>query len=111
MARPRANPHTRPWRQWYTLTVWRNRRAHQLLIEPTCRSCRQQRKLTAASVVDHIEPHGDNWNAFMLNEVQSLCAACHNAKLGLQYRGYDARDVGADGLPRDASHPFNVGHK
>jgi hypothetical protein len=32
-----------------------------------------------ATVADHIEPHGGNWNLFLTGKLQSLCEHCHNS--------------------------------
>lgn len=99
-----------PRRTWYGLQIWRNRRAHQLRIEPLCQLCLKAGKTTAAVVADHIEDHHGNWNCFRLGELQSLCEACHERKhgrLGPAYRG--SKEVDANGFPVDPHHPFNKG--
>jgi hypothetical protein len=54
-----------------------------------------------ATVADHIEPHGGNWNLFLTGKLQSLCEHCHNSSkrridLGTAPRPY----FGEDGYPR-----------
>jgi hypothetical protein len=89
----------------YGTRKWRNRRAHQLRIEPLCRMCAAEDKVVAATVADHIEPwHGDV-NKFWLGPLQSLCSHCHESrKKHLERRGY-LPDVGPDGWPLDPRHP------
>jgi 5-methylcytosine-specific restriction endonuclease McrA len=58
-----------------------------------------------ATVADHINPHDGDWNRFMLDPLQSLCASCHSsAKAIIDKRGY-AVDIGPDGWPLDPKHP------
>lgn len=92
-------------RHWYMDKRWRARRAHQLKIEPLCRYCSAEGRTTAATVVDHVEPHRGDVNKFLLGAVQSLCEPCHNKrKQQIERRGfYDG--VGVDGLPLDPNHP------
>ena len=52
-------------RRIYDTPQWRKLRAAQLKREPACRLCRQVRRTTKATVVDHIRPHrGDLALAF-----------------------------------------------
>jgi 5-methylcytosine-specific restriction endonuclease McrA len=90
------------------LQRWRRLAKHQLAIEPLCRSCKEQGRITPAAVADHIVDHKGDWNRFILGELQSLCASCHAQKNGVVERGYSTA-TGVDGLPIDPRHPFNVG--
>jgi hypothetical protein len=64
---------------------------------------------TPATVADHIIPHRNDPNSFILGAVQSLCASCHNrVKKQLEKRGYDTA-VGSDGYPIDPRHPAYAG--
>jgi 5-methylcytosine-specific restriction enzyme A len=84
---------------------WRKRARHQLQIEPLCRMCASEGRITAASVVDHIIPHRGDINSFWLGELQSLCTFHHNStKKIIEQRGYDPA-IGADGWPLDPRHP------
>jgi 5-methylcytosine-specific restriction enzyme A len=85
---------------------WRKRARHQLQIEPLCRMCKSEGRITAASVVDHVQRHEGNINEFMLGKLQSLCAHCHSsAKAVIEKRGYDPA-IGVDGAPLDPRHPI-----
>jgi hypothetical protein len=53
------------------------------------------------------DDRGD-WNAFRLGPLQSLCFDCHKRKWADDSHGYHC-DIGDDGMPIDASHPFNQG--
>ena len=94
-----------PRRVWYGTQLWKNRRAHQLRVEPLCRLCMEQGRITPATVADHIEPHLGDYNKFVLNELRSLCAPCHDALQGFVHKGYQP-EIGVDGYPIDSNHPF-----
>ncbi|MBV4424309.1 HNH endonuclease [Clostridium tyrobutyricum] len=60
---------------------WRIARSRYLKAHPLCVRCKEENKLTKATVVDHIKPHrGDRvlfWNE---SNWQSLCKRCHDIK-------------------------------
>jgi 5-methylcytosine-specific restriction protein A len=86
-------------RDWYQLECWRKTRRHQLMIEPLCQQCHREGRITAATVVDHVRPCGDDWTEFRTGEIQSLCARCHAEKT-LRERGHRPRlRFGFDGAP------------
>jgi 5-methylcytosine-specific restriction protein A len=105
-ARLLAPAQTLPWKEWYGLLVWKTLRAHQLREHPLCAWCLKQGKVVPATVADHIEPHGGDWNKFRTGELQSLCVDCHQPKWAEDRRGY-SRQIGDDGYPVDPRHPFN----
>lgn len=59
---------------------WQTYRKRFLMNNPLCEYCLEQNRITAATVVDHIEPHrGDEdlfWNT---DNHQSLCTPCHSS--------------------------------
>ena len=63
---------------------WRSARERFLRKNPLCVKCRENGKLTPATVVDHIIPHrGDPilfWNE---KNWQPLCKDCHGVKTGI----------------------------
>jgi hypothetical protein len=62
--------------------------------------------VTAASVVDHVEPHWGDWAAFVTGKLQSLWEPSHkSAKRQIELRGYRC-DIGLDGFPTDPNHPI-----
>jgi 5-methylcytosine-specific restriction endonuclease McrA len=84
---------------------WQRRRRLQLRLEPLCRMCAQQGRVTAAEVADHIEPHRYDINKFILGKLQSLCQGCHSKiKQQREVNGFSC-EIGADGFPTDAAHP------
>ncbi|MEJ1161428.1 hypothetical protein [Prosthecomicrobium sp. N25] len=65
--------------------------------------------MTAARIVDHVEPHKGDPIAFYCSPLQSLCDPCHSrTKQGIERRGYDTTP-GLDGWPIDPAHPANRG--
>jgi 5-methylcytosine-specific restriction enzyme A len=95
-----------PRKTWYGTQIWRNRRAHQLRIEPLCVLCEVEGRLTPATVADHFPAHNDDYTAFVRGPLRSLCAACHDALQGFKHKGYSS-EIGLDGYPIDPAHPFN----
>jgi len=83
-------------------------RLQQLAIEPLCRLCKRQGKVTPANVVDHIEKHFGDPEKFWCGELQSVCRNCHEVRKKFsESRGYD-RAIGTDGWPVDPNHPANL---
>lgn len=76
---------------------------------PLCVYCLQVGKTTPATVTDHIVPHMGNLELFWdQSNFQPLCKHCHDSvKTMEEARGY-AVGCGADGLPVDGNHPWNV---
>ncbi|RFB28226.1 HNH endonuclease [Brevibacillus sp. VP] len=71
---------------------WRKARKSFLSSNPLCVHCKEQRKLTAATVIDHIIPHkGDMVLFWDENNWQSLCASCHNRKTAREDGGFGNR--------------------
>jgi 5-methylcytosine-specific restriction enzyme A len=94
-----------PRKTWYGLQLWRNRRAHQLQVEPLCSICQAEGRITGATVADHNPPHKDDYNQFVTGPLRSLCSPCHDALQGFTHKPYRS-DVGVDGFPLDPAHPF-----
>lgn len=60
----------------YNSTAWRKLRLQVLREYPICNNC----KRLPSTVADHITPvrlGGDFWD---INNLQGLCASCHNSK-------------------------------
>jgi len=113
MPRPKPNPHTVDPRRWYGFGEHRKRAKHQLRVEPTCRMCAAEGRITAAEVADHIAPVVDRtrvagYERFRLGELQSLCRAHHDsAKRKTDRAGFDGA-CDETGWPKDPRHPWNV---
>ncbi len=86
----------------------------QLLREPTCRFCREERgQAVPATVLDHIQPFrkasgdidfklwGDPKNH------RSLCKPCHDARGATSRRDEKPPGAASDGRPLDPAHPWN----
>lgn len=58
---------------------WQRARAAFLAEHPLCVMCEREGRVTAATVVDHIDPHrGDMEKFWDSSQWQSLCASHHN---------------------------------
>jgi 5-methylcytosine-specific restriction enzyme A len=105
--RKTASSPDRGWRDWYQLLRWRRIAKNQLRREPICRRCLERGIVRPATVADHIEPHGGDWNRFILGKLQSLCADCHDRSKQFEDRHGYRKEVGEDGWPIDPKHPIN----
>jgi hypothetical protein len=96
MAARRSRPHADP-RQWYQLERWRRLRRAHLRTQPLCIACLKRSRVMIATIVDHVQDHGGDWNKFLTEPLQSLCRDCHELKHGRLL----ARPVviGVDGWP------------
>ena len=92
---PRIKKHTpRPWlpehkphegyrhhnTKFYQSTQWRKVRSLKLQQNPTCEECERNGRLTPAQMVDHITPINKGGAMLDMENLQSLCNACHNRK-------------------------------
>lgn len=76
-------------------------RESQLNAEPLCRFCLDAEDVVVATVADHVVPHrGDEGLFYDPDNLQSLCAACHNSTKQRIELGQDIVTFGADGWPR-----------
>lgn len=96
------------WRRLYFTKAWKALRVAQLVAEPFCKYCETIGKLEAATVCDHKIPHkGDRDLFFDPENLQSLCAPCHDSgKAREEGRGFSVASD-ADGYPLDSNHPIN----
>jgi 5-methylcytosine-specific restriction protein A len=97
----------------YNTKAWRKLRTYKLSLNPLCQYCLPSR-LTAATVVDHVEPISKGGAVFDLENLKSSCVPCHSRKTA---RGPEAgaartqkpsKGCGLDGLPTDEKHPWNA---
>lgn len=86
-------------RKLYASARWKATRLAQLADEPLCRMCAQVGRTTAATIVDHLEPHRGDPEAFWASPLQSVCKPCHDRHAQRRDRGGDIRAIGADGWP------------
>jgi len=60
---------------------WRKASKQYLKVNPLCKHCEREGKLTKATVVDHIIPHrGDKVLFWDESNWQPLCKRCHDRK-------------------------------
>ena len=99
------------WQKLYSKQRWTKIALHQLHTHPLCVMCEEQGITLEANVADHIVPHHGDPQLFWFGKLQSLCWGHHNSsKKQIENKGY-VNDIGADGFPTDAAHPFNVASK
>ncbi len=68
-------------RQWIHSPRWRKASRIFLDEHPLCAECKRKGKVTAAYLVDHIIPHGGNYDLFWdESNWQSMCNPCHEEK-------------------------------
>ena len=81
-----------------------NVRLLHLSANPLCILCNEHGRVTAATVVDHIRPHkGDEQLFFNPDNLQSLCAPCHDGPVQQMEQGTYQPHVGIDGWPIEHS--------
>jgi 5-methylcytosine-specific restriction protein A len=68
---------------FYNGTPWRKLRAVKLRMKPICEECYRQRRLTPATIVDHIQDIATRPDLRLdMENLQSICIFCHNRKHG-----------------------------
>lgn len=72
----------------YFTSAWRNLREYFLSKNPLCIECAKAGYVTEAQVVDHIKPVSEGGEMLDINNLQPLCAACHNKKHGDRTQKY-----------------------
>ena len=79
---------------------WQKSRAEYLLTHPLCTYCTTENKVTAAAVVDHIQPHRGLAALFWdQSNWQPLCKACHDGRKQAEEHGTHRPGCDADGNP------------
>ena len=107
-------PEAAEYRKLYKRPEWRRLREHALLRDQfTCQRCKCMLKRGKAhnqsAVVHHRKPHkGDLDLFFDIDNLVSVCKACHDGPIqSEEVRGYD-KAIGEDGWPIDPNHPAAV---
>lgn len=95
-------------KRMYDTARWRALRKAFLDEHPLCALCAKAGKIEAADTVDHVRPHkGDPILFWDWDNLQSLCAPCHDSiKRQQEHRGFSGA-ADRDGLPIDPKHPWN----
>ena len=87
---------------------WRKARAAFLAEHPLCDYCEREGRITAANVVDHVQPHrGDPALFWDAENWQPLCKPHHDRTKQLEERGKIDGACGIDGQPLSPAHPWN----
>jgi 5-methylcytosine-specific restriction protein A len=97
----RERQRTQPWRAWYGLPIWKQIRKQQLHAKPLCERCEAKGRVTAATVVNHVDRHRGNWQRFITGPFESLCKSCHDRDAQAEERGTPFKDPGPDGWPAE----------
>ena len=79
-AHPYPDQHNHESQKLYNSKRWLGIRARQLKKQPWCEECLRANIYTAATDVDHIEPHRGDVTRFYKGPFQSLCKSCHSKK-------------------------------
>src|SRR5262245_5718705 len=90
---------------------WRTFRLTFLAEHPLCAMCACQGRVSAATVVDHKRKHAGPGDPLLwdLENMQALCAPCHDStKQQQDHKGW-ALGHGPDGWPLDPLHPVYIG--
>ena len=66
--------------EFYQSAPWRRLRAVKLEQNPMCEECARTGRYTPAQMGDHIVPINKGGGALDLDNLQSLCNACHARK-------------------------------
>ena len=71
----------------YKSTSWQKLRIAKLSEFPLCNSCLSQGIVNEAKHLDHVFPHKQDKERFVINLFQGLCPACHTQKTRLENQG------------------------
>ena len=70
-------------REFYISTAWRTLRRLKLNKSPVCEECLKCKRISKAVIADHILPAREYPSRRLdIENLQSLCRACHNRKHG-----------------------------
>jgi 5-methylcytosine-specific restriction protein A len=75
-----------PWRSWYSLRAWKDRRDHQLRVQPLCERHLARGETVQATVANHKAPHKGDWQLFIAGPLESVCKACHDSEVQREER-------------------------
>jgi len=71
----------------YNSTAWKSIRGRIQSEHPICAACLSKGIITATQAIDHVFPHKQDRNKFLINLFQGLCVACHTQKTKLESQG------------------------
>lgn len=85
---------------------WQKARTAYLAEHPLCRSCEAEGRVTAATVVDHVEPHrGDMAQFWSEANWQPLCKRHHDTKTASEDGGWGRPSAAGGEAPGGGSIP------
>lgn len=64
----------------YSTSRWQKLREYKKHRNPLCEECLRNNVITPMELVDHIIPIAEGGAPYDLENLQSLCASCHNKK-------------------------------
>jgi 5-methylcytosine-specific restriction protein A len=67
---------------FYNGKAWRTLAKRQLQREPLCAECFKNGRVNTAVIADHVVPIKQGGARLDIDNLQSLCRACHNRKTG-----------------------------
>lgn len=104
----RRSPEAQAYRHLYKTPAWRNGRRAFLMQNPLCERCRENHRITPATVVNHRKPHkGDTALFFDWRNWEAVCKPHHDSAIQSEERMGYSKAIGADGWPTDGRHPAN----
>lgn len=88
------------YRRLYKTRRWASLRELHLSQSPLCVYCLKSETVNPADVVDHVRPHKGDLRLFWdRDNLQSLCASCHDKTKQKQEKGQEVIFFGPDGFP------------
>lgn len=94
----------------YNTARWARLREQVLRSSPVCVMCRAIGVVKAANAVDHITPISQGGAPFGRDNLQALCAECHNRHKQRQDKGGVIGGCDQHGMPIDPNHPWSASH-
>lgn len=87
---------------------WQRARLAFLRENPLCVFCKALGRDVSATVVDHIEPHRNNWSLFWSrSNWQALCKPCHDGTKQAIEKGGPIKGCDINGNPLDPRNEWN----
>jgi 5-methylcytosine-specific restriction endonuclease McrA len=92
----------------YSTPEWAQLRDNQLARDPLCCRCSTDVRPVAATVANHKIPHKGDRKLFRdPNNLESVCAPCHDGPIQREERLGFSTQVDPGGWPIDPRHPSN----
>lgn len=102
----RRSAEAQRYRWLYGTSAWAALRERKLSETPLCERCSTATRPVPATVVNHREAHkGDRRLFFSWDNLESVCAPCHDGPIQREERLGFSPKVDAMGWPVDPGHP------